>query len=655
MRLPWPFGRSAAAPADTEPGADADAGSSGAPSGTYGAAPGAPPTRAWASLPPIQRASGEPPLVAPARTFLEGVPGAQPLPPIVGPLGHDVTPLAPAGVVAAPVHAVQSLTSNASLIGRPVQRRTADAPVSPDPAAATPAALAPAATAAAATSAAEPASTSTAATAAAPVEEPVRRLSVVASDAAADVPSRSLTRADAWSPPAVAAERPLVHRTNVQASSARSTAAGAPAADPAADAGLRQTRSAAADAPTTATGAQAPVAPAERRPGLGAPLRTAPATAVQRAPGGPSSPPTSLPAGAMPPVRGLAGSQSLSGIVQRRGAGARASTADADEVTSSPIHRERPGSPHAPYVGGPVSASLPSLPVVSRSSAVSDHDHPADALETGAPADGAGSAASGFVPASLPPLARTGDGSGDRHAGHAPAIDAQRATTPAPTAQRRPIVGARPLRPSTSPAPPRDGGAEEPAPGASASTTRAGEPAASAMTSWTNPALASLPELQAFRPSQPGAPAGPAAGVPSAIDAGGAPAQPGVQASRRDPAPMTLARPAAAPAPAATTAPSPIAYASGAGQVPGIVAAPGGTTVVQMTPAQALATPVLAPTATAIVQRADSPAPAPAPAPSGRSDGELEELARALFPRFQRQLRMEYVYEREARGLPFDR
>jgi len=74
-----------------------------------------------------------------------------------------------------------------------------------------------------------------------------------------------------------------------------------------------------------------------------------------------------------------------------------------------------------------------------------------------------------------------------------------------------------------------------------------------------------------------------------------------------------------------------------------------------MTPAQALATPVLAPTATAVVQRQDSAPAGPAPVPSPGSTNDLDELARAIFPKIQRQLRMEYVYEREARGLPFDR
>jgi hypothetical protein len=66
---------------------------------------------------------------------------------------------------------------------------------------------------------------------------------------------------------------------------------------------------------------------------------------------------------------------------------------------------------------------------------------------------------------------------------------------------------------------------------------------------------------------------------------------------------------------------------------------------------------VLAPTATAIVQRVDGAAPA---APSegsgsgGHSDDELDDLARALFGRFRTRLRNEFIDEREAKGLTFD-
>ncbi|HSL33125.1 MAG TPA: hypothetical protein VK871_05710, partial [Candidatus Limnocylindrales bacterium] len=103
VRLPWPFNR-ADDGADSEP---AEGTGSTTPSSATEAPAAdrlAPPTGAWSSLPPIQRSVGDPPLVAPAAAFLDGVPGAHPLPPIVEPLGHDVSPIAPAGLVSAPVH-----------------------------------------------------------------------------------------------------------------------------------------------------------------------------------------------------------------------------------------------------------------------------------------------------------------------------------------------------------------------------------------------------------------------------------------------------------------------------------------------------------------------------------------------------------------------
>jgi hypothetical protein len=58
-------------------------------------------------------------------------------------------------------------------------------------------------------------------------------------------------------------------------------------------------------------------------------------------------------------------------------------------------------------------------------------------------------------------------------------------------------------------------------------------------------------------------------------------------------------------------------------------------------------------TATPIVQRVDGAAPA-APSEEGRSDSELDELARALFGRIRTHLRAEVIHEREAKGLTFD-
>jgi hypothetical protein len=137
VRLPWPFGRSthaggaspdpaagAAYPAGAGPDAADDGGT-----GSGDAAARVPPTGAWRTLPPIQRAAGPPPVVAPSAPFLAGVPGHLPLPPIVTPLGHESSPAAPAGIVVAHPHAVPSLTSSAPLPRRPVQRRAPAAAV----------------------------------------------------------------------------------------------------------------------------------------------------------------------------------------------------------------------------------------------------------------------------------------------------------------------------------------------------------------------------------------------------------------------------------------------------------------------------------------------------------------------------------------------
>ena len=67
MRLPWPFGRrtpSGGPPSATlEDGRDG-ASPAGAASGTAAEPALAPATRAWATLPPIQRTVSAPPLVA---------------------------------------------------------------------------------------------------------------------------------------------------------------------------------------------------------------------------------------------------------------------------------------------------------------------------------------------------------------------------------------------------------------------------------------------------------------------------------------------------------------------------------------------------------------------------------------------------------------
>jgi hypothetical protein len=702
VRLPWPFGRSAAAPAQTEPNTEPGAGPRNADASAAVGSP-APPTRAWASLPPIQRVSGEPPLVAPARTFLEDVPGAQPLPPIVGQLGHDVTPLAPAGLVAAPVHSVAALTSHASLVDRPVQRRPAD-PIEATVAPSEVSQIGPApSTSQASTASALPAAMSPATPAPtaspAPADEPVRHLAVVKPGAESEAPARSLTRADAWTPPSTAADRPLVHRTNVQASAQTSAATPASAASPATPARSMQALladgagSSAAMIPSaqasvvTTPPAGAPAAPQVRRPGLGAPLPSAPPTAVQRStlrlppgrsPG--SGEGLDLPSGLPgPPMNRLAGSEPLHTTVQRRGAAARTAPTGTDGDLPVPARQDRAGSKQAPYVGSPLTGDLPSLPVVSRSPAA----HMREGADIG-PGDGAPVATADSGGASPPgvalslPLASSGVAGGKRDpasTAHPSAVQRTQlttATTPA-TAELRPLAGARQLRPS-APALADHETAASPGSGMGGpvlASSGGGSPDAGSPI-WTNPLASDSSQLPVAprRASDDGAgmpvytgvaaqPVASGASMPVFTGVAGLPVASGtgaaVQRSHRAASEMTLARPQVAIAAAGSSATAGQGSTmSPAGPTPGIVAGSSGTTVVQMTPAQALATPVIAPTATAIVQRADGAAPPADEEAEGRSEGELEELARALFPRIQRQLRMEYVYEREARGLPFD-
>jgi hypothetical protein len=86
-----------------------------------------------------------------------------------------------------------------------------------------------------------------------------------------------------------------------------------------------------------------------------------------------------------------------------------------------------------------------------------------------------------------------------------------------------------------------------------------------------------------------------------------------------------------------------------------VVAAPSQPPTVQTTSAGEPG-PVLAPTATPIVQRVDGAAPATpeAPAAGGQSDEELDVLAKAIFGRIRNRLRSDLIHEREAKGLTFD-
>ena len=100
--------------------------------------------------------------------------------------------------------------------------------------------------------------------------------------------------------------------------------------------------------------------------------------------------------------------------------------------------------------------------------------------------------------------------------------------------------------------------------------------------------------------------------------------------------------PAAAPAPA----PAPVA-----GRIVSD-ATPASAPVVQASRAGG---PIAAFAATPIVQRVDGAAPvAEGSGGGGRSDSELDDLARQLFGRIRTHLRNEVIHEREAKGLGFD-
>ena len=141
----------------------------------------------------------------------------------------------------------------------------------------------------------------------------------------------------------------------------------------------------------------------------------------------------------------------------------------------------------------------------------------------------------------------------------------------------------------------------------------------------------------------------PGAGTQWARGTSGLPAaaRPGTPAHHR--ASYALARPAtpgaAAPTPAAPVVQRDIAHE------PGTTAA-GATTAGPVPAAASASLPAM--TATPVVQRVDGSAPPAPEGPAGRSDRELDELARALFGRIQSRLRTEVIHEREARGLGFD-
>jgi hypothetical protein len=624
MRLSWPFRR------QSEPTSDRDSGSPGdarvAEPSTSVPRPGA--ADGWASLPPIDRVIADPPLVAPTRSFLADAPGVRPMPPIVEPLGHDVSRMAPAGLVIAPVHAVPTLTSRVDLVPRPgaqgrgqVQRSAIDAHSET--------------TVGAAATAARPTTDegSVAATLARGIEDgpspadeleragrPTRHLGIVPANSVARPPDRPLTTASVQTDrQAGAAARPSVARS-----------AHGPASMP----GVPLPR---ASSPGTAAQAT--------RPGFGAPLASTPPTAVRSSGGG---------HGMRAVSRETATSTSL---IHR---------ATADGVSADrpdPLQGRRPGpSGTIPTDTSDLAAGL-QVSAVASSALTDSVAHPTRSprglpiLRVARERDRAQVGQTPLDPVATERSTASVGHDGERSQGEdrspgTSAMTVSVATSIRPsqsgpselrwvertTAPSRPLVGQRsmtstPVRAMTD-----------------ETSVAAGDRVPSPVGDLSGPfsALAipmigATPDLvtgstQASWSDRP-------PGTRSSVvrDTSLAPRPPLVA---RASLPTPMARPTDATVP--TIARSIVADTGASGS--GVTSAPSGARA-----GQADVQATLGPTMQAIVQRVDGAAPpAPSEQTGGQSDDELDELARALFGRLRDRLRREYIYDREAKGLTFD-
>lgn len=621
MRLPWSFGRRGRS-------AGAEAAGSGAPAIQRAAAPSAP-RGAWRELPPIQRAVPDMPLVAEPGAFVGRLPGSQGLPPILEPLGHEVSPLATPGLVVAHPHAVEARSAGA--LPAPVSRRgrrsegpTAqravaelaeampadvprDAPMMAGPEEPVAAATAEPATAEPAT--AEPVE------ALASQAPPVRSLSVISREAV-HAPARSLTSASIISPTAQRSpQRAVSPVAPAGASSQRPSRA--PAAMPVA--GMRRARAdsaigaplsvsrSVADAasgrdaqPVRDGGSATPGTGEPRRSGLGAPMAELPSD-LRRAPTLPT-PASAIGSGSRPP---------------RPDVGLQRSVTTTPPLVSAPPSALRGPTSKAPATAPATGLPLPVLPVVDRARPVQRQATP-------------------------------------------PAVEPA-ASQPATTV--RPTVGRDPIRPRVAlQREVMDGPDDDAAPTGLAApwwappTPTADAPGAldhgtsAALSPRGIPAFAGGPTV-ARSASDPDAPVAPASPRPGATTSATRKAQ---RAAARPQPPMPIARPAVSPSPLAPVA-AEAAQASSAAPA-GSIVADGAAPTLQRLPAggQAPVTPAIS--ATAVVQRVDGAAPDPATSrPAAKpSDRELDELATALFGRIRGRLRNELIHDREAKGLTFD-
>jgi hypothetical protein len=626
VRLPFGLGRRSGSADGAATGGLTAPASGGTPAGT--ATPASVPTRAWASLPAIQRTTGDMPLVAAPSHFVETLPGSNGLPPIVEPLGHEVSALATPGLVVARTRAVELPAPGGIPAPAPVQRRASrgasaattageafdgwhESAASPDDAA----------SAAITVPAAPPAPAPTGA----PASAPIRTMPTV-SRQAIRVPDRPLTSAAAAAQPAP-----------VQRASAGVPNGGAPAIGttvlPRPSGGMRRV-------PPPAPAVQVSREVADHQPAAAASPAamqspTAPGTGVRR---GLGEPLTAPPASAKPVASVMAGP-----VVSR------ATTSGPLPIAASslrPVAQRSAAGGDGPLALGPGHDEATSTPAVALPQPVLRLPH-------------------------LPVLRSMDDG------GSEPLV-ASPAASPSPMARGpeiRPTTGANPLRPSLgiqrAAADDLDddaGDAELPSPWWSPAT----------------PAPATAPMRPAGAPEALGGPAvatatiqrSTAGGIGAATARTVAPARAGdhgrqaVATGRSAPvaAPVQRAaaqasRPSPLPQPvgAGMRATSSAVAVSEAGGGPSQAATPGGglgtAPVVQTSqasahhpsPAPASQGPVPA------VQREEASAPVAPMAGSGApSERDLDELAQALFGRIRGRLRNDLIYDREAKGLTFD-
>jgi syndecan 1 len=654
------------------------------------------PSRAWASLPPIQRTTGDMPLVADPDAFVEGLPGSQGLPPIVEPLGHEVSNLATPGLVVARTRPVEAPSSGS--IPAPVQRRAGRGSHAPS----VQTSVAPEATApdnATAPLAASPAPESLLAAYEAPDELPlpvvqtIRSMPTV-SRQAVHVPDRPLTSA------ASAARPAAVQRAAAVAAAAAAGLAPLPAP---VSGGMRRVPSGSTPSMPVvsrqaATPGVAPVSPqpAAATPATGPSAAGPSATAIQRVAGAASSATHSVAAttSAPTPVRTGLGEPIKSMPASARPVGMAVGPVVSRTTTSGPM---------------PVAATS-LLPTAQRSAAAQSIADPATGSQPALPALGAGpsgSRASGSALASpgatalrlpaLPHLPVVGASGPHRHGasasstassgtstattvagtdsgpagGHASVASVQ--TSPAP--EIRPIAAANPIRPSfviqrsesggDDDADDDAGGGALPSPWwAPASETRAGAGGAAAGGFDVAPAQlqrsttrdgAGAPSVRssAYGANSGNGPSVARSGVSAATVQRSAGPSIRPLPPARSAVPDTRTGTSATAASATANAVAPTSYPA-----VGVVSAP----VVQTSPAAHPTPPGpnrSMSTARTVQREGGSESATSSAGTSGQgsrahSERELEELAQALFSRIRSRLRSDLIHDREAKGLTFD-